>query len=220
MRKLGATVVEFGCEPDGRNINVSCGALLPEFAAQVVRDEKCDYGIVLDGDADRLILLDADGQILDGDVCLYVLCRCLAARASAPAGVVGTVMSNEALAVALQQLNIEFVRANVGDRNIARELVARKWQYGSEPSGHILMLDRHGTGDGVIAALGILQALEASGMQLGDVAAEYRPMPSKSTNVKAANPHKVCELLSETVSVEEQKKKLVELLCVLLAPNR
>ncbi|MBF2735309.1 MAG: phosphoglucosamine mutase [Betaproteobacteria bacterium AqS2] len=178
LRALGATVREHGCEPDGTNINAGCGALHPQAAAELVTREGCDLGIVLDGDGDRLQMITAAGRVLDGDAILHALSSLWRAQGRAPAGVVGTVMSNQALADALAELGVGFERSDVGDRNVAQRLRERGWNLGGEPAGHILILDRHITGDGLIAALAVLAALAPSKASLAEASASYEAYPA------------------------------------------
>jgi phosphoglucosamine mutase len=183
FHELGAEVIAIGNKPDGLNINKSCGATAPEALAQAVRDNKADIGIALDGDADRLIMVDAAGRVYNGDELLYVVVKDRMAVAPVP-GVVGTLMTNMALEVAFRNMGIEFVRAKVGDRYILEQLQQRNWLLGGEGSGHILCLDRHTTGDGIISALQILSGLKRSGQSLAEYTADIRLYPQVLINVK------------------------------------
>ena len=199
FRKAGAVVYEVGCEPDGRNINEGCGALAPQAAADAVTRHNFDLGVVLDGDGDRLQLVDSAGRILNGDACLYVLGACMQASGSPPEGVVGTLVSNLALERAMNDMGISFERSNVGDRNVAALLRKNGWFLGGESSGHILVLDRHVTGDGIIAALAVLQALQSDGRTLAEVASGYEPLPSESRNLRTDSPEALVSSLSGVV---------------------
>lgn len=203
LRKAGASVHEIGCRPDGRNINVGCGAQEPWHAAEFVSKHSFDLGIVLDGDADRLIMVDATGHIVDGDAYLYAICSCLAKLGRKPAGVVGTLMSNCALEAALAGMDIGFARASVGDRNVALELAQRGWLHGSEPSGHVLLPELHPAGDGIIAALTMLNILAQAGVSLADAVANYHPMPSVNRNLPTADPISLAAKLAPAVAQEE-----------------
>jgi phosphoglucosamine mutase len=183
FHELGAEVIAIGNKPDGLNINKSCGATAPDALAQAVRDNKADIGIALDGDADRLIMVDAAGRVYNGDELLYVVVKDRLATAPVP-GVVGTLMTNMALEVAFRKMGVEFVRAKVGDRYILEQLQQRNWLLGGESSGHILCLDRHTTGDGIISALQILSGLKRSGQSLAEFTADISLYPQVLINVR------------------------------------
>ncbi|MCS6766749.1 MAG: phosphoglucosamine mutase [Candidatus Protistobacter heckmanni] len=185
FHELGADVISIGNAPDGMNINEGVGATAPATLAAAVQGE-ADLGLALDGDADRLIVVDAAGRLYNGDELLYamVLDR-LAAGQSVP-GVVGTLMTNKAVEIALAKLGISLVRAKVGDRYVLEELKKRGWLLGGEGSGHLLALDRHSTGDGIISALQILSALKRSGKSLGSLLEGLTLYPQSLINVKVA----------------------------------
>ncbi|MGC9237572.1 MAG: phosphoglucosamine mutase [Thiomonas sp.] len=163
FHELGAEVIPIGVQPDGFNINKDVGATAPDALIRAVRAHHADYGIALDGDADRLQLVDRHGRLFNGDELLYLL-----AMDRRPPGVVGTLMTNLAVEKALQAQGIEFIRAAVGDRYVLEELLARGWQLGGEGSGHMLLLDRHTTGDGIVAALQMLELVVRTGRSLGE----------------------------------------------------
>jgi phosphoglucosamine mutase len=184
FHELGADVVSIGCSPDGININQEVGATAPTALVQRVRDERADYGIALDGDADRLLMVDGQGRMYTGDELLYVMvCDRIAQRQQVP-GVVGTLMTNMAVELALRQRDIPLVRAKVGDRYVLEELVARGWDLGGEGSGHLLVLDRHTTGDGIVSALQVMQALQRSGTSLSTALREVELFPQTLLNVR------------------------------------
>ncbi len=162
FHELGANVVKIGCSPDGLNINAGVGATAPQALVKAVVENRADFGIALDGDADRLQLVDAQGRLYNGDELLYVMAADRMAQQRPVQGVVGTLMTNIAVEQALGRLGISLVRAKVGDRYVLEELTARGWQLGGESSGHLLALDRHTTGDGIVSALQILQAVRRS----------------------------------------------------------
>jgi phosphoglucosamine mutase len=166
FHELGATVVTIGCSPDGVNINDGVGATAPAALVKAVAEHGAHYGVALDGDADRLQLVDRAGRLFNGDELLYVLAADRLAQKRPVPGVVGTLMTNMAVELALRQRDVPLVRAKVGDRYVLEELVARDWQLGGEGSGHLLALDRHTTGDGIVSALQILNAVQRSGMSL------------------------------------------------------
>ncbi len=182
FRELGAEVHAIGCQPDGFNINKDVGALHPEGLADEVRRKGADMGIALDGDADRIQMVDAEGRIYNGDELLYAVVRERMQRGSI-AGVVGTLMTNYGFEARLKALGIPFERANVGDRYVLEQLKQRGWLYGGESSGHLLCLDSHTTGDGIIAGLQVLAALRRTGATLADWIGDLRMYPQKMINV-------------------------------------
>jgi len=184
FHELGAEVVRIGCSPDGVNINAGFGATAPAALVKAVREHKADYGVALDGDADRLQLVDANGRLYNGDELLYVMVDDRLAQGQRVPGVVGTLMTNMAVEVALKARDIEFVRAKVGDRYVLEELAARGWLLGGEGSGHLLALDKHTTGDGIVSALQVLQAISRSGKLLADLLAPVTLFPQVLINVR------------------------------------
>ncbi len=184
FHELGAEVVSIGCAPDGLNINDGVGATHPQALVEAVRAHKADYGIALDGDADRLQLVDASGRLYNGDELLYVMVADRMAQGETVKGAVGTLMTNMAVELALQAQGIEFVRAKVGDRYVLEELVSRGWQLGGEGSGHLIALDRHTTGDGIVSALQVLQAVVRSGRPLADWLGNVALFPQTLINVR------------------------------------
>ena len=204
FHELGAEVISIGCAPDGLNINDGFGATQPQALIKAVRAERADYGIALDGDADRLQLVDASGRLFNGDELLYLLVRERLGRESMPRkgeaeppapglrrgnavrGVVGTLMTNMAVELALKKLGVPLVRAKVGDRYVLEEMLARGWLLGGEGSGHLLALDKHTTGDGLISALQVLQACVRSGTTLAQLLADVTLFPQTLLNVRLA----------------------------------
>jgi phosphoglucosamine mutase len=184
FHELGAQVQTIGCEPDGLNINDGVGATAPQALIEAVRRHGADYGIALDGDADRLQLVDASGRLFNGDELLYVMAADRLAQGEAVPGVVGTLMTNLAVEFALRERGVEVVRAKVGDRYVLEELSARGWQLGGESSGHLLVLDRHTTGDGIVSALQILQAVRRSGRSLPQLLDGVALYPQTMINVR------------------------------------
>lgn len=184
FHELGATVVPIGCTPDGMNINAGFGATAPEALVQAVRARGADYGIALDGDADRLQLVDGDGRLYNGDELLYVMAMDRLSQGEPVPGVVGTLMTNMAVEQALARRGIPLVRARVGDRYVLEELVQRGWKLGGEGSGHLLALDRHSTGDGIVSALQVLQAVRRSGRSLRDLLEGVQLFPQVLLNVR------------------------------------
>ena len=158
FHELGAEVVSIGCSPDGFNINKDVGATHPEALVKAVLEHKADYGVALDGDADRLQFVDRSGRLFNGDEILYLMVDERLSNGERVDGVVGTLMTNMAVELALKERGVEMVRAKVGDRYVLEELEKKGWTLGGEGSGHLLALDKHTTGDGIISALQVLQA--------------------------------------------------------------
>jgi phosphoglucosamine mutase len=183
FHELGAEVVPIGTQPDGRNINERVGATHPKTLAAAVLQHRADLGIALDGDGDRLLMADSEGRTYDGDQLLYVIARHRAARGQLP-GVVGTVMTNLALERALAALGAPLARAKVGDRYVLELLQEKGWQLGGENSGHIICLDKHTTGDAIVAALQVLTALRTDGSTLARAAGALRLYPQVLKNVR------------------------------------
>jgi phosphoglucosamine mutase len=179
---LGAEVVSIGVKPNGLNINDAVGATAPKALCEAVLANRADLGIALDGDADRLQMVDAEGNLYDGDQLLFAIVRSRA-RGGVVKGVVGTLMSNLALEHALGKMGVPFARAAVGDRYVVEMLNEKGWLYGGENSGHILALDRHTTGDGIVAALQVLAALRESGGSLKSLLGDLVLYPQKLINV-------------------------------------
>ena len=169
FHELGAEVIAIGVSPNGRNINDQCGATAPQALIAKVREVNADIGIALDGDADRLQMVDSSGRLFNGDELLYILAKDRIDRGQKIGGVVGTLMTNLAIENAIKNLGIGFERANVGDRYVLELLQAKQWIIGGEGSGHLLCLDQHSTGDGTIAALQVLAAMQEKQKTLNDL---------------------------------------------------
>lgn len=182
FRELGANVSCIGCDPDGLNINEEVGATHIDTLAQAVVTQQADIGIALDGDADRLIMVDSKGRAYNGDELLYALVRDRLSQGTVP-GVVGTLMTNYALERRLTELNVGFVRSAVGDRYVLEAMLERGWLLGGEGSGHLICLDRHTTGDGIIAALQILASIRHLSSTLPELLADLDLYPQKMINV-------------------------------------
>ena len=181
MRELGANVIAINNTPDGININTNCGSTHPEGLQKAVLEHDADVGIALDGDGDRIVMVDETGKLIDGDGILYVLATQGKTKAS---GVVGTLMSNMGLELALTAADIEFTRAKVGDRYVMQDLEANGWILGGEPSGHILCLDKSRTGDAIIAGLQVLAVMQARGRALSELVEGFDVLPQKLVNVR------------------------------------
>ena len=189
FHELGANVISIGCDPDGYNINKEVGATHTSTLQQAVLANKADYGVALDGDGDRLMMVDNQGRVYDGDSLIYVIAKARAQAGLLHGGVVGTVMTNLAMEIALQQQGIEFCRAKVGDRYVLEQLYQRGWQVGGEASGHIMCMDKHNTGDGIISALQVFAALRSLKTDLQDVLLDWQPYPQTMINVRIEKGH-------------------------------
>ncbi|HUX92072.1 MAG TPA: phosphoglucosamine mutase [Gallionellaceae bacterium] len=186
FHELGADVVEIGVQPDGKNINDGYGATAPGNLQKAVVEHRADLGIALDGDADRLVMVDAEGRLYDGDQLLYIVAQHRQKLGTMKGGVVGTLMTNLAFEHAMQRMGIPFARAKVGDRYVMELMQQKGWQLGGENSGHIICLDRHSTGDGIISALQVLHALRASKQTLAQAASDMLMYPQVLVNVRIA----------------------------------
>jgi phosphoglucosamine mutase len=186
FHELGAEVATIGCAPNGLNINAGVGATSPQALVQAVAAQRADYGIALDGDADRLQVVDRMGRLFNGDELLYVMVADRLARGESVPGVVGTLMTNMAVELALKARGVPLVRAKVGDRYVLEELHARGWAMGGEGSGHLLALDKHTTGDGIVSALQVLEALRRSGQPLAALLEGVTLFPQTLINVRIA----------------------------------
>ena len=186
FRELGAEVVEIGVSPDGLNINDNIGSTHPQALQAKVLEVNANFGIGLDGDGDRLIMVDELGELVDGDELLYIVASHLQQRGHLGGGVVGTLMSNFGLEQALQAQGIQFVRAAVGDRYVLAELEQRGWQVGGESSGHLLCLNVTSTGDGIVAALQVVAAMVETGRTLHELKQKMTKLPQRMINVACA----------------------------------
>jgi phosphoglucosamine mutase len=207
FHELGAEVIAIGCSPDGLNINHDVGATHPEALVYAVKSHRADFGIALDGDADRLQLVDAQGRLYNGDEVLYLMADDRLGRDEHVPGVVGTLMTNMAVEVALKARGVQFVRAKVGDRYVLEELERHQWLLGGEGSGHLLALDKHTTGDGLISALQVLQALQRSGKTMAELLAQVTLFPQTLINVRLKPGHdwkSNAALAAETRKVEAE----------------
>ncbi|MGE0098412.1 MAG: phosphoglucosamine mutase [Hydrogenophaga sp.] len=184
FHEMGAEVVRIGCSPDGLNINQDVGATHPQALLDAVKAHGADYGVALDGDADRLQMVDSHGRLFNGDELLYLIAADRMARDEDVPGVVGTLMTNMAVEVAFKARGVRFVRAKVGDRYVLEELEKHGWLLGGEGSGHLLVLDRHTTGDGLVSALQVLHACVDSGKTMAQLLADVTLFPQTLVNVR------------------------------------
>jgi len=207
FHELGAEVIAIGCQPDGVNINAGFGATSPQALVAAVAQHGADYGVALDGDADRLQLVDRHGRLFNGDELLYVMVHDRLAQGHAISGAVGTLMTNMAVELALKARGVDMVRAKVGDRYVLEELAARGWLLGGEGSGHLLALDKHTTGDGIVSALQVLQATQRAQASLADLLDGVTLFPQTLLNVRLpslANWQSNARLAAETRAVEAE----------------
>ena len=219
FHELGADVVEIGVHPDGKNINDKCGATSPASLQKAVVEHKADIGIALDGDADRVVMVDAEGNLYDGDQLLYIVTKHRQQQGIMKGGVVGTLMTNLAFELALQNMNVPFERAKVGDRYVMEMMQQKSWQLGGENSGHIICLDRHSTGDGIISALQVLHALRASKQTLAQAAADLKMYPQVLINVRIAKGQDYTRHVKILAAVTEATDALAGKGRVLLRPS-
>ncbi|MBS0910506.1 phosphoglucosamine mutase [Tatumella sp. JGM118] len=184
LRELGAEVITIAAQPDGMNINKECGATDLRLLQQRVLAEKAHVGIAYDGDGDRIMMVDHEGNQVDGDQILYIIAREKLRQGNLRGGVVGTLMSNIGLELALKQLGIPFARAKVGDRYVLEKLQEKGWQLGAENSGHVILLDKTTTGDGIVAGLQVLTAMVRNHMSLHDLCSGMKLLPQVLVNVR------------------------------------
>jgi phosphoglucosamine mutase len=184
FHELGAEVISIGCAPDGLNINHEVGATHPDALVRAVKANQADYGIALDGDADRLQLVDASGRLFNGDELLYLMVDDRLRQGEKIQGVVGTLMTNMAIELAFQKRGIAFIRSKVGDRYVLEELEKQQWILGGEGSGHLLVLDKHTTGDGLVSALQVLQTCVRSGRTMAALLSDVTLFPQTLINVR------------------------------------
>jgi phosphoglucosamine mutase len=203
LRELGAEVISIGTEPDGYNINQKCGSTYPERAKEEVIKQRADFGIALDGDGDRVVLIDRKGNILDGDDIMYILAYANPNRTGQWSGIVGTAMTNLGFEEAVKKLGYKFKRADVGDKYVSQMLQKKGWMLGGEPSGHIICRDLVSTGDGTIAALKVISSLLILEKDPEDILRNYTKMPQININVEVKN--------KDVLSDSDIQKKIQEI---------
>ena len=203
LRELGAEVISIGTEPDGYNINHECGSTHPERAQEEVIKQRADFGIALDGDGDRVVLIDRKGNILDGDDIMYILAYANPNRTGPWSGIVGTAMSNLGFEEGVRKLGYKFKRADVGDKYVSQLLQKEGWMLGGEPSGHIICRDLVSTGDGTIAALKVISSLLILEKDPEDILSNYTKMPQVNLNVEVDN--------KDVLSDSDIQKKIKEI---------
>uniref|UniRef100_UPI00289CAEFF phosphoglucosamine mutase n=1 Tax=Pantoea eucalypti TaxID=470933 RepID=UPI00289CAEFF len=206
LRELGATVIAIGVQPDGMNINKECGATDLKLLQQGVLAEKADIGLAYDGDGDRIMMIDHLGDKVDGDQILYIIAREALRQGQLRGGVVGTLMSNMGLELALKQLGIPFTRAKVGDRYVLEKMQEKGWRLGAENSGHVILLDKTTTGDGIVASLQVLTAMVRNHMSLHDLCSGMKMLPQVLVNVRFSGEHDPLQSDAvKTVTAEVEK---------------
>ena len=208
FRELGADVVAISVNPDGSNINRNCGSTHPEFLGEKVVELSADVGIALDGDADRVIMIDSEGEIVDGDELIYVIALSMQMRGRLSGGVVGTEMSNGGLHAAFKDLGIPFERASVGDRHVVELLRDRGWELGGESSGHIVCLNWANTGDGIVSALQVLSEMVKQDRSLADLKSGMTKLPQELINVHVEDPEAALTHANVVHAVSEVEKRL------------
>lgn len=219
FRELGAEVFEMGVSPDGLNINKDCGALHPEAMRSLVLEHQADVGIAFDGDGDRLMMMDASGEVMDGDEILFVIAKSQLVSDGLGGGVVGTLMTNLGLEHALKTQGIPFQRANVGDRYVMEKLQANGWFIGGESSGHIIALNQTTTGDGIIAALQVLNWMVDKGLSLAEARMGMSKYPQLMVNVPLAHKFNTDDFPQIQQAVESAEQTLDGKGRVLLRPS-
>ena len=219
FHELGADVIAIGNEPNGTNINKECGATHAEAMARAVRKHRADVGVALDGDGDRLMMADAAGEVMDGDKLIYAIARHRKELGLLSGGVVGTLMTNLGAELAIKALGCDFLRAKVGDRYVLELLQQNGWQLGGESSGHILCLDKHTTGDGIVSALQVLAALRGSGRSLADYTRDCPVYPQLLLNVRVAKGFKLDGQKAIGKAVAEVEAELGDTGRVVLRPS-
>ncbi|MEX9870432.1 phosphoglucosamine mutase [Providencia huaxiensis] len=208
FRELGAEVITIGCDPNGININEECGATDVRQLQQKVLEEKAHIGLAFDGDGDRIIMVDHLGEKVDGDQILFIIAREALRQGQLKGGVVGTLMSNMGLEIALKQLGIPFERAKVGDRYVLEKLQEKGWRMGAENSGHVILLDKTTTGDGIVAGLQVLSAMVRNHMSLHDLCSGMKLLPQVLVNVRFKGQHDPLQSDGVVAANEEVEKQL------------
>ena len=219
FRELGAEVVTIGVEPNGLNINHRCGATDPKQLQMAVIEHHADLGIAIDGDGDRLIMVDENGEVVDGDELLYVIGAARKRKNDMRGGVVGTLMSNLGLEHALKRQNIEFMRAAVGDRYVLEMLQQQAWELGGESSGHIICLNRTSTGDAIVAALQVLEVLVDEGINLREAKHGMSKYPQTLVNVPIKQKIDISRSKNIQDAVSDAESQLADSGRVLLRPS-
>lgn len=219
FRELGARVSVIGAEPDGLNINLNVGSTHLEALKQAVLEKKADLGVAFDGDGDRVLMVDRDGSEVDGDELLYIIASQRHLEGRLNGGVVGTLMTNLGVELALKEIGIEFERAKVGDRYVMERLLANNWLLGGEGSGHMVIRDCTSTGDGIVSALQVLLAIDKSGKRLGELRQGMSKLPQKMVNVRVAERFDPLARAEIVDAIREAEARLGDSGRVLLRPS-
>jgi len=219
FKELGAEVFAMGVKPDGVNINRDCGSTSPEALQAEVLKHQADLGIGFDGDGDRLVMVDEKGEVLDGDELIFIIAQARKKAGLLNGGVVGTVMTNIGMEIALKEQDIEFARAKVGDRYVIEMLKEKKWQIGGESSGHIICLDKSTTGDGIVSALQVLEAMLNAERSLHELKSGMRKYPQTMINVKIKKKVNIESNKAIKDAVKKVEAQLAETGRVLLRPS-
>lgn len=208
LRELGADVIEIGCEPNGVNINERCGATDVRVLQEKVLETKADLGLAYDGDGDRIMMVDHLGNKVDGDQILFIIAREALRSGQLKGGVVGTLMSNMSLEIALKMLGVPFLRANVGDRYVLEKMQENDWTLGGENSGHIIISDKNTTGDGIVASLAVLAAMAKHKLSLNELAGAVKLFPQVLINVRFAGGANPLDSNAVKVAAADAEKRL------------
>lgn len=219
FEELGAEVIPVAIKPDGLNINQNCGSTHPETLQAKVSELRADLGIAFDGDGDRVLMIDGDGELVDGDELIYIIAQGRQQANLLNGGVVGTLMSNYGLELALQQMGVDFIRANVGDRYVMEQLHNNNWMLGGESSGHIVCLDKTTTGDGIVSALQVLSVMVTQEQSLADVKRGMSKMPQTMINVRLPKKQEVITIPQVQEAVKSVEETLSGRGRVLLRPS-
>ncbi len=219
LRELGANVIDIGVNPDGFNINEHCGSTNPKILQTLVKAEQADIGIALDGDGDRLILVDNKGEVVDGDEILFIIAKRYLESNHLIGGVVGTLMSNMGLELALQDCGVDFIRTAVGDRYVAAELIRTGWILGGESSGHIICRDATTTGDGIVSALKVLLAMRATNKTLHELKSGMTKFPQLMINIPCEHPEMINHSQKMQQAVQQVESELKGRGRVLVRPS-
>ncbi|MFK8042251.1 phosphoglucosamine mutase [Congregibacter sp.] len=219
LSELGAQVIPIGISPDGFNINEGVGSTHMGTLSETVRENNCDLGIAYDGDGDRVLFVDDQGETVDGDQLLYVIAMHRLREGSSDTGVVGTLMSNLGLELALRAEGLQFVRAQVGDRYVREMMEAQSWHLGGESSGHIICSDVTTTGDGIVSSLQVLRALQSAGQSLREVLAAVPLLPQTMINVRVSPGVSVDSQPAVTKAIGQVEEELGDSGRVLLRPS-
>ena len=219
FEELGAKVIPLNCKPNGLNINLECGSTHPDSLVKAVLENGADVGIAFDGDGDRVIMVDHQGEVVDGDELLFIICQGKHSRNELQGGVVGTLMTNFGLEIALNELGVDFIRAKVGDRYVMEQLKANNWLVGGESSGHIVCLDKTTTGDGIVSALQVLESMVLQGKSLAELKGGMKKLPQTMVNVRLKEKGGLSSHAKVQAAVADVQSRLAGRGRVLLRPS-